>query len=298
VNNAMPPENVTAYEPTHSSKSNYYGIIFLVILAVPIGALMFLFLQGPVAFTAVMGSVLLAVLLLLGYLTFSAGHMKYQLSNTHVQVNIGLIKKKIAYQQIASVEAAELKLNLRLFGASLPGLHWGLFRTSIGNAHVYATRIDGEFVVLTLVDGEKLVLSPAQPLQFLEAAKAKTAGAVKGVITKPDLSVGAGQWVVYAQVLAVFGAYLVFVGYFFAVYAALPETVPVHFGFDGVANRWGNKSELLFLLGIGAIFPAVNAVLSLKFGKHENGLTVFLGAVFIAVIALFIFIVNSIAAAA
>ena len=79
------------------------------------------------------------------------------------------------------------------------------------------------------------------------------------------------------------------------VYASLPEIVPVHFGFDGVANRWTHKSEVLWLLGTATLFPAINAALSLKFGKYERGIVLLLGAVFIAVIALFIFVFNTIA---
>ncbi len=61
-----------------------------------------------------------------------------------------------------------LNLTIRLFGASLPGFHWGLFKTTVGKAHVYATMISGDFIVITLNDGEKLVLSPRNPLLFLK----------------------------------------------------------------------------------------------------------------------------------
>jgi len=66
-----------------------------------------------------------------------------------------------------------LSLSLRLFGATLPGFHWGLFRTSIGNAHDYATKKSGEFAVITLDDGEKIALSPEETDLFLEALKGK-----------------------------------------------------------------------------------------------------------------------------
>jgi len=47
----------------------------------------------------------------------------------------------------------------------------GLYKTSIGNAHVYATKIEGSFILLTIVDGERIVLSPEEPERFLEAIK-------------------------------------------------------------------------------------------------------------------------------
>jgi hypothetical protein len=72
--------------------------------------------------------------------------------------------------------------------------------------------------------------------------------------------------------------------------------VALHFGFDGVANRFGDKSELLWLAGIGALFPIINAILTLKFGKYERGLVILLGIIFIISIALFVYVINVIAA--
>ncbi len=40
----------------------------------------------------------------------------------------------------------------------------------------------------------------------------------------------------------------------------LPETVPLHFGFDGTPNRWGSKYELLV---VGAILSGVNVICAL-----------------------------------
>ena len=102
----------------------------------------------------------------------------------------------------------------------------------------------------------------------------------------------------YVQILSVALVYAVFIGYFFWVYASLPQIVPVHFGFDGVANRWADKSELLWLAGIACAFPVINTILSVKFGKHERGLLFLLGAIFIVSIALFFYALNTIVAAA
>jgi len=82
-------------------------------------------------------------------------------------------------------------------------------------------------------------------------------------------------------------------GYFFGVYFSLPQIVPVHFGFDGVADLFADKSELLWLAGSAAVFPAINAVLTLKFGKYERGMVVLLGVIFVAVIAVFVYSINT-----
>ncbi len=72
--------------------------------------------------------------------------------------------------------------------------------------------------------------------------------------------------------------------------------MPVHFVFGGVANRWADKSELLILAGVAAIFPVINAALTLKFAKYERGMLLVLGAIFIAVMAVFMVLMNTIAA--
>lgn len=283
------------FKPHRSEKTKYYSIIFVAIMAIPIVLLVFLFSQGPLIFAAVLSSVILAVLFLLAYLTFVGG-INYALSAKEFTVNFGLLKKKIGYNRIVDVEIVNLSLSLRLFGASVPGFHWGLFRTSIGNAHVYATQIKGEFIVITLNDGEKIAISPSDPAEFLKSLKEKSVTVLpqnaKEIGNRKQLA----KRTVYIQVLAVCFAYIIFLGYFAMVYASLPEIVPVHFGFDGVANRWADKSELLILAGVAAIFPVINAALTLKFAKYERGMLLVLGAIFIAVLVVFMVLVNTVSA--
>jgi hypothetical protein len=58
-----------------------------------------------------------------------------------------------------------------------------------------------------------------------------------------------------------------------------------------VPNRWGHKSELFFIAGIAAIFPVINTIFVLKFGKYGKTLTIFLGIIFILLMALFLAII-------
>lgn len=39
-----------------------------------------------------------------------------------------------------------------------------------------------------------------------------------------------------------------------ALYRLLPDQVPMHWGFDGVVNRYGSKNELWFLAALGPVF--------------------------------------------
>lgn len=238
-------------------------------------------------FSAIMSAVLIGLLVLLVYLAVAGGVARYEVSSKVLRVNFGLIKKTIPYTRIVKAEVVDMNVTLRLFGASLPGVHLGLFRTSLGNVHAYATKISGPFLVLTLADGQKYALSPEQPQGLLDAIDQKCSffGTQNpSEIARNEKSLSR---LVYVQVLAVSAVYIVYLGYFVWTYLSLPQVVPLHFGFDGVPNRFGDKSELLWVAGIGGIFPVINAVLSLKFGKHERGFVIALGVIFTAVIAMF-----------
>ena len=291
-------DTTTIYESHHSKTTKYYGLIFILIFAIPIGFFLYLSLEGPIFFTIFMFSILLGLLLIMAYFTLASGSLKYELSIKEFRIRFGLINKRIIYTRINSVERVRLTLSLRLFGASLPGFHWGLYRTNIGNAHVYGTRISGDFIVITLEDGKKIAISPEEPDRFLNTMNDREVQFGRTEPKQVDRQEQSVKRFVYAQVLAVTVAYCVFIGYFFWVYASLPQIVPVHFGFDGVANRWADKSELLWLAGIAVAFPVINAILSLKFGKYERGLLFFLGTIFVVTIALFIYALSTIAVAA
>ena len=290
--------NTEIFKAHHSGKNKYYNLTFILIIAIPIGIILYLTLEGPIVFSALMSTILLGVLFLLTYFALSTGNSKYELSTTILTVNFGLIKKRFDYHRITKAEIVNLRTLLRLFGASLPGFHWGLFKTSIGNTHVYATKIEGKFIVLAIDDGERIVLSPEEPERFLETIKHRkpfSEGQTGNEITEETRS---SKKTAYMQVLAVSAMYIAFLGYFLWVYFQLPQIVPLHFGFNGVANRFGDKSELLWLAGISAILPIINAILTLKFGKYERGLVILLGTIFIISVAIFVYVINTIALSA
>ncbi len=279
--------NPTVFPAHHSAASKYFSLIFVLIIAVPISIILYLTLEGPIIFTATMSALLIGLLGLLVYLALAGGAARYEVSPKALRVNFGLIKKTIPYKRIIKAEVVDITIVLRLFGASLPGVHLGLFKTSVGNVHAYATKISGEFVLLTLADGQKYAISPEQPQELLEAIEQKcsffsTQNPAEIAQQQKSLS-----RLVYLQVLIVTVMYIAYLGYFIWTYLSLPQIVPLHFGFDGVPNRFGDKSELLWIAGIAGIFPVINAVLSLKFGKHERGFVILLGAIFIAVMATF-----------
>jgi hypothetical protein len=70
--------------------------------------------------------------------------------------------------------------------------------------------------------------------------------------------------------------------------------VTMQFDFNGAISRWGAKTELLWLAGIPAILPIINAVFVLKFGKYTRHLLLVLGITFIAIITMFALIMYGI----
>ena len=225
------------------------------------------------------------------YSSYAAGRMEYVLGEEELKVSFPLSPLRVSYSKIKCAGKVETNLRFRLFGASLPGAHRGAFTaSSLGNAQVYVTRYNGEFVLLELLGGEKVLLSPKEPATFLEKLREKTdfAALTLAGVVEPSLV----KQLVYVQVTVVAVAWFAFVAYVASIYPGLPEIIPVHFGFNGVPNRYGGKVELLVLLAVSALFPALNTVFAFKFGKYNKGMTIFLSAVFLLAVGLFVLAVN------
>ena len=268
-----------------------WGLVLLAIINIPLMFFLFLGSQGPALFFVTMGVFFILVDGLVLSLAFLGKRISYQLGEDDFTVNFGLSKRKIPYSSIRSVQLSHTTLLLRLFGASWPGLHWGLYKAKdVGRVWVYSTKMRGDLVLMELVNGKKIAISPAEPEIFLKeigARKSRFGTASPIEVERFETSTR----VVYIQVVTVAAAFVVFLGYLLWIYPSLPEIIPVHFDFNWNPNRWGHKSELFIIAGVAAIFPVVNTILALKFGKYGKELMIFLGAVFIFVIALFFGIV-------
>ena len=230
---------------------------------------------------------------LIVYSSYAAGGMAYVLAEEGLRVSFPLAPLRLRYDQIRGAGKVETSLGFRLFGGSLPGSYWGTFTTSnMGNVQVYATRASGVFVLLELVDGAKVLISPRDSDGFLDALKGRTTFGAPTLaeVEPPRLD----RRLATIQVAVVTIAWLALVAYVASFYPGLPEVIPVHFGLDGVPNRYGSRVEMLILAAFSAIFPAMNAVFALKFGKYNRGLTTFLGVVFLFAIGLFALAFNQV----
>ena len=280
------------YKPRHKRNTLVWGLVLVAIIDIPLMVFFVLGSQGPTFLLIILGGILLLVDGLILSLTFLGKKMSYKLGENTFTINFGLSKRVIPYTSISEVRLAHTTLLLRLFGASWPGLHWGLYKAKdVGNVWVYSTKMKGDFVLINLIDGKKIAISPEIPKIFsdeISAWKSKFGTASLGEVEK----FGTSKKVVYAQVLAVASTFIVFLGYLLWIYPSLPEIIPVHFDLNWNPNRWGHKSELFVIAGIAAVFPLINTVLTLKFGRYGKELMVFLGFIFIFIIALFFGIVS------
>ncbi len=255
---------------------------------------MLLFFQGskgPTFFYVIIGAIILIIDGLILSLSFLGKKMSYKLGEDDFIVDFGFSKRRIPYSSITKVQLSHTTLLLRLFGASWPGLHWGLYRAKdIGSVWVYSTMMRGDLIILDLINGKKIAISPEDPEIFLNEIhnrKNRFGTSSPGEIEKFETSKRA----VYIQVIVVASAFLVFLGYLLWIYPSLPEIIPMHFDFNWNPDRWAHKSELFVIAGVAAIFAVINTVLALKFGRYGKTLLIFLGVVFILVITLFFGIV-------
>ncbi len=279
------------FKPSQNKNTLVWGLVLVAIVNIPLLLFFVLGSQGPTFLLIILGVIFILVDGLILSLTFSGKKMSYTLDENDFTVNFGLSKRIIPYASISKVQLSNTTLLLRLFGASWPGLHWGLYKTKdVGNVWVYSTKVKGDFVLINLVDGKKIVISPEDPKLFsdeINAWKSKFGVSSLSEVEKFDNS----RKMVYAQVLAVASAFVVFLAYLVWIYPSLPEIIPVNFDINWNPNRWGHKSELFIIAGIGAVFPILNTILALKFGRYGKELMLFLGIVFIMFMALFFGIV-------
>lgn len=272
-------DQTDVFKIPYSKNTTIAGIALALLVSILLVLVLTLGGEGPIYYLVTIGVVLLLLQGFIIYLTIKARNMSYEITKNEIKINF-FTKTPIPFTLIKSVEKINLTLLLRLFGGSWPGLHWGLFKTSQGNAQVYATKIRGTFILITLMDGRKIAITPSEPEAFLERIFAEQERFEKATAKMIKQSAAYSKKLVYAQIAIVTCAFFAFLGYFLWVYPSLPEIVPMHFSLNWTPDRWAHKSELLIMAGLAAVFPAINGVLVLKFGKYEKALIIFLGIVF------------------
>lgn len=281
------------FKAHYSKNAAILGLAISLLMIIPLVIILFLGCYGPPIFLLLMGMVFAPIVSFMVYITFSGRRMNYSFGEDEFRVNLGAMGFKVPYTFIEDVKRTRLTLTLRLFGGSWPGFHWGLFQAKdVGRVHVYATKMRGDFVLIRLVNGRKVAITPEAPLAFIDTIN--TWSSRFGTAGSRDVEIfgASSKKLAYAQVLMVTTTFLGFLTYLLWIYPSLPAIIPVHFDINWNPNRWVHKTELFILAGVASIFPLLNAILVLKFGKYGKGLTIFLGILFILVITLFFGIIQ------
>jgi hypothetical protein len=276
-----------------SGNSLKWSILIALLIDAPF-LIITLFTSGEPKLVSLLFTILsLSISGLIVYASYASGKMRYIIGEDELRISFPLSPLRIRYDKIRYAGKVETSLRFRLFGGSLPGSHWGIFTTSsIGNTQVYTTKYKGEFVLLELVDGTRILISPREPDALLEALRSKTSFTAPTTTEVVELRLNRRLAITQIAVVAV--AWLALVSYVLSIYSGLPEIIPVHFGLDGVPNRYGSKLELLILVAVSALYPSLNTVFAIKYGKYNRGLTLFLSVVFLLAVGLFALIVNQI----
>jgi len=284
---------VQAFSAEKSENSLKWAVLIALIIDIPF---LFILLFSGVGRSFVSLTIMLIPLAITGliiYVSISAGKSEYIFEEDVLRICFPLSPLNISYDKIRNAEKVDTVLGFRIFGGSLPGAHWGTFMTSnLGKAQVFATKYKGTFVLLETEDYDKILLTPQESDAFLEVLEGKTefSSSIPLNIVEPRLD----QRLAIFQIAIVGLAWIGLVYYVASIYPNLPEIIPVHFGLNGVPNRYGSKMELILMMVVSFIFPFLNTVFALKYGKYNKGLTVFLSVVFLLVIGLFAVIVNQI----
>jgi len=255
------------YSPVKSKGAIAGGLIIGGILVIPFLLSAYLIFLGPAIFSFSLFLLLLSILAFMGYMIYSGVNMRYIIGDEVLTLKIGFHERKIIYSYIKDIRPEKLSLiRLRIFGASWPGFLWGIFSAvGLGTVHLYCTKWRGEFVLIELLNGEKIGITPEQQVQFIDE--------------------------VYLQIVLVIVAYIALIAYVFYVYPILPALIPVHFDLYGNPNSWASKSELYDILLLATIFPILNSLLTLKFGKYDKMIVFFLGITFLLTTLIFFGIV-------
>ena len=289
--------NIDIYDSHHSSTTKYYNTLLILLIAIPLGIGCFISLKGPLLFTLTMFLSCIPIAIIITYLAIISSKLKYELSPNELKITFGIFNKKIPYNQITNIEKTQTTLILKLFGAAMPGLYWGLFKTSIGNVQAYCTKITGEdYLVLTLSDNQKIIISPKNPQQLLNTLNQQKppSNTIPYQTNKTKPQKQPTNKIIYTQISTVAIAYSIFLSYFILTYTTLPQIIPMNFDFNGTITRWADKTELIWIAILPIIFPIINTTIALKFGKYTQNLLIILGITFIAIITIFALIIHTI----
>ena len=252
-----------------------YGLTMVLLLAASL---------APLYFIVPSKSCYPGWLFVLGYLVALPGtvlvvHYMYsrmrrivvELGGSEIIVRYGLGELRILGEAVSDVSfEPRVKLYLRLGGMSLPGLHIGLYSSSLGRIWAFLNRLD-QVVRIDLHDGRRILVSPEAPLALVERIRNMVS---RNLRVHPQVNGGVVTRSGDARVLAVSLALVLLVTAYSlgVVYPSMPDRVPVHFSTNMQPDRWGSKTTYLAIHIISVVFAVFMAIIVLIIGRTSPGL--------------------------
>ncbi len=260
-------------------------------------------------FIGLMGALILLMGLVLGLTVHGFYSMKYEVSDEFLIFRWSFFKKTIPLQDITSVSSVS-KTNLqgiRSFGVGIPGHLVGRFQLKLNGEFLattlYATKLNN-LVILRTSDNKTYGITPENVEEFMNFIQSIGPLVKKTEMdTLQPIRVSASQLKKIQTIISTLFIICIILAvgtftYFLIAYQNLPETgVPLHWGIDGLPDRYGNKSELLIMV---SIFTGVELLISVlvhiwmrksDFGKVRLGKLIMLFPLIINLVFSTLFIV-------
>jgi hypothetical protein len=135
--------------------------------------------SGPIWLAAGVGIILVALLLLFGYLAYSSRHVEFVLSKEGLRIKRDLYGRliplsSIVFEEIRALDLKrdrEFRMKWRTNGAGLPGYQAGWFKLRNGEKALAFVTDKSRVVYIPTRDGYSVLLSVADPHQFQDACK-------------------------------------------------------------------------------------------------------------------------------
>jgi hypothetical protein len=124
----------------------------------------------PLVETSIFVITFLVVLFVIVFILFRAYHLSFVIANDSLMIG-GLLKKhELLFSDIKEVGKIPIPFGFRLFGASFLGGRY--YFPGVGNATVAMSNFD-DGVLVTTKKGYNFVVTPLQPLKFIDTLKKK-----------------------------------------------------------------------------------------------------------------------------
>ncbi|MFX1479423.1 MAG: PH domain-containing protein [Promethearchaeota archaeon] len=190
--------------------------------------------------------------------------MEYIVSNKFLLIKWGLKTTRIPIDKIKRIIRPETKNyeGIRLGGVGIPGYLFGKFKFLIeGNfetVYLYVTKLDNLLFIETN-DGKFYGITPSKEDEFIRILNNMNRNIEPSVIKKPEpfkATKQSSKDIRIALTLFIISIILSISGliYFLTVYFQLPQTIPLHFNFKFVPDRYGNKVDLFAIFSLFIIF--------------------------------------------